>query len=236
VWTVPEVPWWGVVSSAAAPVLLIGGWTVAAALQRAGFDPVTGTISALAALDADDRWVMTAALAGLGCCHVGTAAALRPAALPGRVLLAAGGVGTVLVAAFPLPVGDGKSAAHTAAAGLAFGALGAWPALAWRRAASWPHRPSDAAGSRVTAYAPSLAAGSVTRGRAPSLAGRATVPPAFRPWVAGAAAGVLLGAVGWFVVELATGGRAVGLAERVAAGAQAVWPLLAVLSARSHRA
>ena len=27
------VPWWGVLSSVAAPVVLIGGWTVAAALQ-----------------------------------------------------------------------------------------------------------------------------------------------------------------------------------------------------------
>ena len=29
------VPWWGLVSSALAPVLLIGGWTVAAGVQPA---------------------------------------------------------------------------------------------------------------------------------------------------------------------------------------------------------
>jgi len=52
------VPWWGVISSAAAPVLLIGGWTVAAGLQPR-FDPVADTISALAAIGATDRWVMT---------------------------------------------------------------------------------------------------------------------------------------------------------------------------------
>jgi hypothetical protein len=28
---VPEVPWWGVLSAVAAPVLLVGGWTMAAA-------------------------------------------------------------------------------------------------------------------------------------------------------------------------------------------------------------
>ena len=49
----------GCVSSAAAPVLLIGGWTVAAGRQRGGFDPVVETISALAAHGADDRWLMT---------------------------------------------------------------------------------------------------------------------------------------------------------------------------------
>lgn len=124
---------WGVVSSAAAPVLLIGGWTVAAALQKAGFDPVEGTISALAARDADSRWVMTSALAAVGVCHLTTAAALRSAAPAGRAVLAAGGIGTLLVAAFPLPAGGGTSGAHAAAAGLAFGALSSWPALASRR-------------------------------------------------------------------------------------------------------
>lgn len=230
-WTVPEVPWWGVVSSAAAPVLLIGGWTAAAALQRAGFDPVRETISALAALDADDRWVMTAALAGLGCCHVTTAAALRPAARSGRVLLAAGGIGTVLVAAFPLPVGDGGSVPHTAAAALAFGALAAWPALAWRRRSGRRAGPTGAgpAGAGPTGAGPT---GAGPAGAGPTGAG----PVALRPAVAGAAAVVLLGVLGWFVVELTTDGRAVGLSERVVAGSQAVWPLLAVLSARSRRA
>jgi hypothetical membrane protein len=129
----PRVPRWGLVSAAAAPVLLVGGWTLAAARQRAGFDPVSGTISALAARDADDRWVMTAALAGTGLCHLVTAAALRPAPRAARVGLAAGGVGTLLVAAFPLPTGGGTSVPHTAAAALAFGALSLWPAAAGDR-------------------------------------------------------------------------------------------------------
>jgi hypothetical membrane protein len=173
---------WGVASSAAAPVLLIGGWTVAAALQRAGFDPVTGTISALAARDADRRWVMTSALAAVGVCHVTTAAALRSAATPGRVLLAAGGVGTALVAAFPLPAGGATSVPHTVAAGVAFTALSAWPALASRRR-------SD----RLAAVA-------------------------------------LLVLLGWFVAELVADGPRVGLTERLAAAAQSLWPLAAVLT------
>jgi hypothetical protein len=47
---VREVPWWGVVSSAACPVLLLAGWTAAASLQPR-FDPVADTVSALAALE-----------------------------------------------------------------------------------------------------------------------------------------------------------------------------------------
>jgi hypothetical membrane protein len=130
------------VSSAAAPVLLVGGWTAAAARQQDRFDPVAETISALAAYGADDRWVMSGALAGLGLCHVVTAAALRGAAAPGRALLAAGGVATILVALFPLPADESGSVAHTAVAGTAFVVLAVWPALAWRRAGPWPLRPA----------------------------------------------------------------------------------------------
>jgi len=189
-----RVPWWGLVSSAAAPVLLIGGWTVAASRQPEPFDPVADTISALAASGAGDRWVMTAALAGVGLCHVTTALALRPLARPGRVLLGTGGVATLLVAAFPLPDGDGGSVPHTLAAAVAFLALSAWPAVAWRRGARWP---------------------------APA-----------RPGVALGAATVLLGLLGWLCAELAADDGRVGVAERVTAGAQALWLLAAVAASR----
>jgi len=146
-----RVPWWGLVSSAAAPVLLIGGWTVAAGLQPGEFDSVADTISALAALDANDRWVMTAGLAGLGVCHIATALALKPLARPGRLLLGAGGVATLLVAAFPLPADGNGSVPHTIAAGAAFTALSVWPALAWRRSdrtdVPAPARPAVALGA-----------------------------------------------------------------------------------------
>ena len=148
-----RTPWWGLVSATAAPVLLIGGWTVAAARQRGGFDPVVETISALAARGADDRWVMTTALAGLGLCHLTTALALRGAATPGRVVLGVGGVATVLVAAFPQPGGDGSSAAHTAAAGVAFVALAGWPLLA-----------TDPDGGPALSRPASVAAGAVLLG------------------------------------------------------------------------
>ncbi|GIE67384.1 hypothetical protein Apa02nite_034920 [Actinoplanes palleronii] len=181
-------------SSAVAPVALIGGWTLAARRQPAGFDSAVDTISALAARGATDRWLMTVALLCVGVCHVVTALGLTPAAVAGRIVLALGGVATMLVAAFPLPV-VGTSAAHTVVAGAAFGALATWPAFAWRR--------------------------------------RDPGPMALRPTVSIAAALVLLGLVVWFTVTLGTGDR-VGLAERVAAGAQSCWPLLAVLSCRLH--
>lgn len=187
-----RVPWWGVVSAAAAPVLLVGGWTLAAARQVPAFDPAVETISALAAIDATDRWLMTVALAGVGACHLVTALALRPAARPGRAVLALGGAATVAVAALPLPA-EGGSTPHGVAAAVAFLALAVWPLAGARRAA------------------PALVLS--------------------RP-VSVAAAAVLLGLVGWFALELPGG---TGTAERVAAAAQAVWPLGVVLGLRARR-
>lgn len=117
------------VSASLAPVFLIGGWTLAAQRQPAGYDATRDTISALAGLGATDRWVMTAGLVGLGVCHLVTASGLRNAATAGRILLATGGVATLAVAAFPVPR-TGSSAAHAVAALVAFGALTLWPAFA----------------------------------------------------------------------------------------------------------
>jgi hypothetical membrane protein len=132
------VPRWVLWSSSAAPVLLIGGWTAGAARQPGGFDSTVRTISALAAVGAPDRWIMTSALAGVGVCHLVTALGLGPAAVAGRLALAVGGAATVGVAAFPLPGGDGPATAHAIAAGTAFVALAGWPLLSWRRGTAVP--------------------------------------------------------------------------------------------------
>ena len=89
--------------SAAAPVLLVGGWTVAAGLQPRSVNAVTSTISALAADGAADRWVMTLVLLAVGVCDAVTGLALRPAAAPGRLILIAGGIAGVLVRRPPSP-------------------------------------------------------------------------------------------------------------------------------------
>ncbi|HEX9031041.1 MAG TPA: DUF998 domain-containing protein [Streptosporangiaceae bacterium] len=132
------VPWWGVVSAATAPVLLISGWTLAAGLHGAAYDQVSSSVSALAAEGAPDRWVMTSAFAVAAACEVLTGLALRPAALAGRVILVAGGLAGMLVAANPQPVRGGFSLEHAIWAGIGFGALCAWPAGAWLRGPQVP--------------------------------------------------------------------------------------------------
>jgi len=185
-----RIPWWTLASASAAPLLLGGGLTLAEAKQPPGYDPIRDTISALAAHGATDRWIMTSALAGLGACHIVTAAGLRPARRTGRVILAGGGAATLMVAAFPQPA-HGNSVTHTVAATLAFVALGIWPVFAARR--------------------------------------RLVAPLLMRP-ASAAASAVLLGLVVWFAAELHGGQR--GLAERAAAGAQALWPLAVVVTTR----
>jgi hypothetical membrane protein len=139
-----EVPWWGVICSAAAPVLLVGGWTVAARLQPGSFDEVTRTVSSLAQVGAADRWLMTLVFLVVGACDVLIGLALRPAGSPGRLILIVGGLAGMLVAASPDR--DGGSLAHGLWAAVGFVALTAWPAGGSRRGqlVPWALRPGVA--------------------------------------------------------------------------------------------
>jgi hypothetical membrane protein len=136
------VPWWGVLSASAALVFLVGGCTVATALQPPSFNWLASTVSTLTEGAAADPWVMTTTFAVTGACEMATALALRPAAMPGRLILAVAGAASVLVAANPEHVGG--SPAHGLWAGVTFTALIAWPTWAWRRgpSAPWGLRPA----------------------------------------------------------------------------------------------
>jgi hypothetical protein len=143
------VPWWGVISSAAAPVLMVSGWTVAAGLQLRPFDPVAQTVSALAAPGAADRWVMTLTFLVVGACDFVTGLALRPARAPGRLILMAGAAAGMLVAANPEHPGIRFPLPHMIWAAAGCAALVAWPAGAWRRGPSvpWGLRPAVSVGA-----------------------------------------------------------------------------------------
>ncbi|MEZ0092264.1 DUF998 domain-containing protein [Streptacidiphilus sp. EB129] len=119
-----------VLSSTCALVLLVGGWTIAGHLQGPGYDPVTQTISSLAAEGARDRWLMTSAMFAVGACHWITAFGLRAAASTGRLALICGGTATVLVAMTPETSTGAASVRHAAAAGAGGAALAVWPMLA----------------------------------------------------------------------------------------------------------
>ena len=175
---------------------MIGGWTVAASLQPR-YDPVADTVSALAAQGATDRWVMTLTFLLVGGCYIVTALALRPAGAAGRLILIAGALAGMAVAANPEHPADPYPVPHIIAAAAGFAGLITWPAGAWRRGPA--------------------------------------VPWGLRPAVAATAVAVLFAPVLWFGVELVLASGQIGLAERVAGGTQAVWPLAVVLSCRMSR-
>ena len=175
------IPWWTAMAAGAAPVVLVCGFLVAAALQATSYDPIRDTISSLAARGATDPWAMTAGLIGVGVCYLLTAFGLRPARHVGRAALAAGGVATLSIAAFPTPL-HGYSRSHALAVIAASTTMCAWPVMAAHR-----------------------------RHRARVL----TIPPN-----AGATA-VTFGLIMWFAFEIH--GGELGLAERCAAVAPALW-------------
>jgi uncharacterized protein DUF998 len=174
---------WTIYSAAIAPVVLIGGWTLAGARQERPYNPWRQTISALAAHGATDRAIMTTGLFALGLCHLATAAGLVEAGLRARITLAVGGALTIAVAALPQPDGG-----HVPLATAAFVALALWPAFC-----TGPLR---------------------------AVAGRATA--------------VLIVEVIWLAAATADTSLLLGLAERVAAGSQALCPLIFALLIRSR--
>ncbi|MEV5545878.1 DUF998 domain-containing protein [Streptomyces sp. NPDC052309] len=123
------VPRWVLLSSGCAPVLLIGGWTIAALLEGPVYDPATETISVLGAYGASGFWVMTGSFLALGACHLLTAWGLRAAALAGRVALAGGGLSALAVALIPAP-SSGGSLRHGTVVAVGFTLLAVWPVLA----------------------------------------------------------------------------------------------------------
>ena len=130
------------VSATVAAVALIGGWTLAAGLQPAGFDPTRDSISTLASTGMPHRSAMTTALVITGLAHIVTAWALGTAARPwGRRLLALAGVATLAAAALPQPSRVESSTAHVATAGILFTLLAAWPWFAAHHDAAPPLRP-----------------------------------------------------------------------------------------------
>lgn len=143
VMSVRDMPWWGIVSSAVPPVVLAAGWTIAAYLQTRPYDPLADSVSGLAGIGATGRWVMTLAFALSGACEIVTGLALRSARTAGRLILMAGGLAGILVAASPVHTGDGAPVSHIAWSAVGLAALAVWPAAASRhgRTVPWPLRP-----------------------------------------------------------------------------------------------
>ena len=132
------VPDWAVGTALLAPVVLVGGWLMAGALQPASYSPMRQTMSALAGRSGTDPWVMTAALLLVGGCQVATGAGLTAVRMPARILLILTGLSTLGIAATPEPA-TGPTSRHLAFAVSCVVTTAVWPVLVARRepAPSW---------------------------------------------------------------------------------------------------
>jgi len=128
---------WTMVPAALLPVVTIGGWLVAEALQPPSYSPVRSTISGLAGLGGTDRWIMTSALLVAGACYFATAAGLSGIRVPARIVLAVAGLSSIGIALSPEPV-RGSTPQHLAWTALGAVAITIWPAFTARRAPSQP--------------------------------------------------------------------------------------------------
>jgi hypothetical protein len=129
---------WAVGTALLAPVVLVGGWLVAGALQPISYSPMRQTMSVLAGLSGTDRWVMTAALLLVGSCQIATGAGLIGVRMPARILLILTGLSTLGIAASPEPA-TGPTPRHLAFAVSCVVTTAVWPVLVASRgpARSW---------------------------------------------------------------------------------------------------
>jgi hypothetical membrane protein len=144
------VPGWAVMSAALSPVLLVGAYLVAGALQPASYSPMRQTVSVMSGLGGTDRWVMTGALLAVGGCHVITAAGLSALRLPARILLVIAGASSIGIAVFPEPA-SGSVPSHLAFTALGAAVISIWPAFTVSRSRPRPLILSPVGAATVTA-------------------------------------------------------------------------------------
>jgi Protein of unknown function (DUF998) len=131
------VPGWAVGAALLGPVVLVGGWLIADALQPASYSPIRQTMSVLAGHSGSDRWVMTAALLVVGSCQIATGAGLTAVRMPARILLIVTGLSTLGIAATPEPA-TGPTSRHLAFAVSCVVTTAVWPMLVARRTPAHP--------------------------------------------------------------------------------------------------
>jgi hypothetical membrane protein len=125
------------ISAALAPVFFIGG-TVVAGLAWPSYNPISQTISELAAGDAPTRIFMTVFFMLTAICHGVTGVFARGIGIPGRIALGLAAISTFAVAIFPLPTVAGTSVEHRISAIVGFVLLAIWPVLGMRLRRDFP--------------------------------------------------------------------------------------------------
>ena len=133
------------------------GWIIAGSLWP-GYNPVSQTISDLAADDSPVQALMSASFILGAIFTMLVAVYARPFAMPGRVVLAIASVATVGLTVFTTPSQVGHSVPHRIFAIISFVAMSGWPLFSFKRDSSrpWVLRPAGAIVSTLVLAAISI--------------------------------------------------------------------------------
>ena len=123
------------------PIQSVLGWTIAGALWP-GYNPVTQTISDLAANESPVKWIMSSFFVLGGVLTLIASIYAKTLAVPGRVALFVSAICTFGLTIFPTPL-VGYSIMHRVFAIASFVLSAGWPILAMRKdpTAPWIIRP-----------------------------------------------------------------------------------------------
>ncbi|KZS60474.1 hypothetical protein A4G28_17475 [Mycobacterium ostraviense] len=124
------MPCWAIVSAVAPPLALLISAAVATSKRTRTYDPVSETLSILAA-SGRGAWIMTAGFVVSGGCLILTAGGLRVLAVLPRVVLGLAGCCGLAVAALPDRLGTATARLAAAAAGAVLLAICPLLAVSW---------------------------------------------------------------------------------------------------------
>lgn len=124
------------------PIQSVLGWVIAGALW-AEYNPVSQTISDLAAPESPVKWIMSGFFIFGGVLTLIVSVSARTLALPGRIALFLSAIATFGLTIFPTPL-IGYSVMHRVFAISSFALSAFWPILAmrFRKDAPWIIRPA----------------------------------------------------------------------------------------------
>ena len=141
---------WAVIAATIGPVQNLTGWNLSAYLWP-GYDPISQTISDLAADDSPVKWVQTSFFILGATLTLIAAWSAKAFALPGRITLFLAGLSSYGVAYFAVPDVKSNTPEHLFFATAAFVLFSAWPLFAMRfdKRYHWSIRPPGAIGATL---------------------------------------------------------------------------------------
>jgi hypothetical membrane protein len=119
------------------PIQSVLGWLIAGSLWP-GYDPIRKTISDLAADDSPVQALQSSFFILGGTLSLIAAIYARSLAMPGRVIIFAGGLATYGFTYFTTPSQDGSSDMHRVFAIISFVLFSAWPLFSMRTSKEYP--------------------------------------------------------------------------------------------------